>query len=47
MGVISTTSENAGSEIWERLLQIGLAVLYVVAAFKIANTFNNPKILNE
>jgi len=47
MGVISVSTEDAGSEIWERIIQIGLAVLYVIIAFKIVNTFNNPKILNE
>ena len=47
MGVISVSNEDAGSEIWERIIQIGLAVLYVIIAFKIVNTFNNPKILNE
>lgn len=47
MGVISTSSDNAGGVIWERLIQIGLAVIYVVVAFKVINTFNNPRALNE
>ncbi|MCZ4410035.1 DUF2955 domain-containing protein [Cryomorphaceae bacterium 1068] len=46
MGVISTSSDNAGAMLWERLLQIGLAVIYVIVAFRVINTFNNPKILN-
>jgi hypothetical protein len=47
MGTISTSTDEAGNTIWERLLQIGLAIIYVIIAFKIANTFNNPKLLNE
>ena len=47
MGVISTSSIEAGDTIWERLLQIGLAILYVVIAYKVVNTFNNPKLVNE
>jgi len=47
MGVISTSTNEAGNTIWERLLQIGLAILYVIIAFKIVNTLNNPKLLNE
>jgi len=47
MGVIATSTNEAGNTIWERLIQIGLAILYVIIAFKIVNTFNNPKLLNE
>ena len=47
MGVIATSTNEAGNTIWERILQIGLAVLYVIIAFKVLNTFNNPKVLNE
>ena len=47
MGVISTSTNEAGNTIWERLLQIGLAILYVIITFKIVNTLNNPKLLNE
>ena len=47
MGVISTSTSEAGDTIWERVIQIGFAILYVIIAFKIVNTFNNPKILNE
>jgi MFS family permease len=47
MGVIATSTNEAGNTIWERLIQIGLAILYVIIAFKIVNTLNNPKILNE
>jgi hypothetical protein len=47
MGVIATSTDEAGNTIWERLIQIGFAILYVIIAFKIVNTFNNPKLLNE
>lgn len=47
MGTIATSTDEAGNTIWERLIQIGLAIIYVIIAFKIANTFNNPKLLNE
>jgi hypothetical protein len=47
MGVISTSTDQAGATIWERILQISIAVLYVIIAFKIVNTFNNPKQINE
>lgn len=44
MGTISVSDSTAGSAISDRLLQIGLAIVYVVVAFKVVNTFNNPKI---
>lgn len=48
MGVISTSTEEGGTTIWERLIQIGLAVIYVIMAFKIVNKLNPPKInMNE
>lgn len=47
MGVISTSTNEAGSTMWERLVQIGLAICYVIIAFKVLNTWNNPKLLNE
>lgn len=47
MGVIATSTDEAGHTIWERLIQIGLAIFYVIIAFKIVNTLNNPKLLNE
>jgi MFS family permease len=47
MGVISTSTDEAGNTIWERLLQVGLAIIYVIIAYKIANTLNNPKLVNE
>ena len=47
MGVISTSTNEAGDTIWERLLQICLAIFYVIIAFRVLNTLNNPKLLNE
>lgn len=47
MGVISTSTNEAGNTMWERLLQIGLAVVYIVIAYKVVNTLNNPKLVNE
>ncbi|MEX0275818.1 MAG: DUF2955 domain-containing protein [Flavobacteriaceae bacterium] len=44
MGTISTSSNEAGNTLWERLLQIGLAILYVTMAFKMMNKLNNPQI---
>ncbi|MCX7550372.1 hypothetical protein [Xanthomarina sp. F2636L] len=44
MGVISTSDTSAGTTIVERLFGIGLAVLYVVLAYKIITYFNNPRI---
>ncbi|MEQ8711979.1 MAG: DUF2955 domain-containing protein [Cyclobacteriaceae bacterium] len=46
MGVISTSDDNAGGTVWERLVQIGLAIIFVVVAFKVINTFNNPRAIN-
>jgi len=47
MGIISTSDTEAANAVWERLLQIGLAIVYVIIAFKVANTLNNPKLLND
>lgn len=42
MGVISSSDNDAGSTLRERLFQIMLAVFYVVMAFKMMNVLNNP-----
>jgi MFS family permease len=44
MGVISSSSESAGDTIVERLFGIGMAVLYVVIAYKVVTYFNDPRI---
>mgnify|MGYP000188639344 CR=1 FL=1 len=46
MGTIATSTNEAGDTIWERLLQIGLAVIYLVVAFRVVNKLNNPKQIN-
>lgn len=43
MGIISTTESSAGSELWTRLIQIGIAVIYTVLAYSVVTAFNNPK----
>lgn len=43
MGIISTSTNQAGSELWSRLAQIGVAIVYTVLAYKVLNVFNNPK----
>ena len=47
MGIISTSTNEAGDTIWERVVQIGLAIIYVIVAFKVVNTFNNPKLADD
>jgi hypothetical protein len=47
MGTISTSTNEAGDTIWERVVQIGLAIIYVIMAFKVVNTFNNPKLADD
>ncbi len=44
MGIISTSTSGAGSELWARLAQIGVAVVYTTLAYIVVNAFNNPKI---
>lgn len=42
MGTISTSTDAAGGTVWARVLQIGIALVYVMLAYKIVNIFNNP-----
>jgi len=44
MGIISTSTNDAGSELWSRLAQIGLALIYTTLAYIVVTAFNNPKI---
>lgn len=46
MGVISTSTDGASSTVAERIMLIGLAILYVIVVFRIINTFNNPRMIN-
>lgn len=44
MGVISSSNTSAGETIVERLFGIGMALVYVVLAYKIITYFNDPKL---
>jgi len=44
MGIISTSTSGAGNELWSRLAQIGVAVVYTTLAYIVVTAFNNPKI---
>ncbi|PWI31602.1 hypothetical protein DI383_02740 [Flavobacteriaceae bacterium LYZ1037] len=44
MGLISSSSTSAGETIVERLFYIGMAVVYVVLAYKIITYFNDPRV---
>jgi len=39
LGSVTSSNSEAGSEVWTRVVQISIAVLYVVIAFKIINYF--------
>lgn len=47
MGSVSVSDTSAASTISDRLLQLGLAILYLIVAFKTVNTLNNPFLENE
>lgn len=42
IGTISTSTDEASGTVWSRIIQIGIALLYVLLAYKIVNIFNNP-----
>jgi hypothetical protein len=42
MGTIATSTDGATQKIWDRLMQIGIALVYTIVAYKIVNTLNNP-----
>ncbi|WP_417859227.1 hypothetical protein [Xanthomarina gelatinilytica] len=44
MGIISSSSDSAGDTVVERLFGIGIAILYVVLAYKIVTYLNDPRI---
>jgi MFS family permease len=44
MGIISNSSESVGDSIVERLFGIGMAVVYVVLAYKVLTYLNDPRI---
>lgn len=39
LGTVTASDADAGSKVWERVIQIALAVIYVVVAFGIADRF--------
>lgn len=47
MGTVSTSTTEASNTMWDRLIQVSLAIVYVMVAFVIVNTFNNPKLSHE
>ncbi len=44
---VTSSDAEAGSEVWTRVLQISIAVIYVVVAFRILNFFINKKQLSN
>jgi len=47
LGSVTSSDDDAGSAVWSRLLQIGIAVIYVVIAFGILNYRQNIKSKTE
>lgn len=43
LGSVLSSDAEAGEKVWPRVLQISLAVIYVVIAFRILSVFNNYK----
>jgi hypothetical protein len=43
LGSVTSSEGEAGEKVWMRILQIGIAVTYVVVAFGICNHFIQPK----
>jgi len=46
MGVISSSSNSAGDTMVDRLIEIGISVIYVILAYKVITYFNDP-VINE
>lgn len=42
MATVASTTNTASGKVWDRLLQIGLALIYTIVAYSIVNHFNNP-----
>lgn len=42
MAAIGTSSNTASDKVWDRVIQIGFALIYVVIAYKIINHLNSP-----
>ena len=43
LGSVTSSNDDAGSAVWSRLIQIAIAVIYVVVAFGIVNYYQNKK----
>ena len=43
LGSVTSSTDDAGSAVWSRLIQISIAVIYVVVAFSILNYFEQKK----
>jgi hypothetical protein len=43
LGTVTSSNDNAGTAVWSRLIQISVAVIYVVVAFGILNYFQKKK----
>lgn len=43
LGSVTTSEGDAGSKVWSRIIQIGIAVVYVVIAFGLVDHFNKSK----
>ena len=46
LGSVTSSDSEAGSEVWSRVIQIAVAVLYVVIAFRIINYFKENRTSN-
>ena len=47
LGSVTSSTDDAGSAVWSRLVQISIAVIYVVIAFRILNYFEQKKSKSE
>jgi heme/copper-type cytochrome/quinol oxidase subunit 4 len=43
LGMVLSSDSEAGSEVWNRVFQIALAVVYVVLAMRVMQRFSNKE----
>ncbi|WP_168796605.1 hypothetical protein [Cognatitamlana onchidii] len=43
LGSVTSSDAEAGSKVWTRIIQIGIAVIYVVIVFRVMEYFNNSR----
>ena len=43
LGTVMSSDADAGEKVWSRVIQISMAVIYVVVAFRILSFFENRK----